>query len=75
MAYAHRALEQQEAGPGVWRVVGPDAPAPLRGMVARGLAPLPPRDLLIALYQIWVSNDPDLATVASKTSRGCRRRS
>ncbi|MBK6920767.1 MAG: hypothetical protein IPH07_25450 [Deltaproteobacteria bacterium] len=70
MAYAHRALEQQEAGPGVWRVVGPDAPAPLRGMVARGLAPLPPRDLLIALYQIWVSNDPDLATVASKTLEG-----
>ncbi len=69
-AFAHRTLEQAEAGPGVWRVVGPDAPAPLRGMVARGLAPLPPRDLLVALYQIWVSNDPDLATVAAKTLEG-----
>ncbi len=70
MAYAHKALEQDAAGPGAWRVVGPDAPAPLRGMVARGLAPLPPRDLLVALYQIWVTNDPDLATVAAKTVEG-----
>lgn len=70
MAFAHKALEQAEAGPGAWRVVGPDAPAPLRGMVARGLAPLPPRDLLVALYQIWVTNDPDLATVAAKTVEG-----
>lgn len=70
MAFAHRALEQAEAGAGAWRVIGPDAPAPLRGMVARGLAPLPPRDLVVALYQIWVTNDPDLATVAAKTIEG-----
>ncbi|HWB74420.1 MAG TPA: hypothetical protein VG755_05685 [Nannocystaceae bacterium] len=70
MVFAHRPLEQQEAGPGAWRVIGPDAPAPLRGMVARGLAPLPPRDLLVALYQIWVGNDPDLAPVAAKTIEG-----
>jgi len=70
VAYTHKALEQAEAGPGAWRVIGPEAPAPLRGMVARGLAPLPPRDLLVALYQIWVTNDPDLATVAAKTVEG-----
>ena len=70
MVFAHRPLEQQEAGPGAWRVIGPDAPAPLRGMVARGLAPLPPRDLLVALYQIWVGNDPDLAPVSAKTIEG-----
>ncbi|MBC8073872.1 MAG: hypothetical protein IAG13_36475 [Deltaproteobacteria bacterium] len=70
MVFAHRPLEQDEAGPGAWRVIGPDAPAPLRGMVARGLAPLPPRDLLVALYQIWVSNDPDLAPVSAKTIEG-----
>lgn len=68
MVYAHRPLEQQDLGPAAWKVVGPDAPAPLRGMVARGLAPLPPRDLVIALYQIWVSNDPDHANVAAKTA-------
>ena len=39
-------------------------------MVARGLAPLPPRDLLVALYQIWVGNDPDLAPVSAKTIEG-----
>lgn len=70
MAYAHQPLEQTEAGAGVWRVVGPEAPAPLRGMVARGLAPLPPRDLLVALYQIWVTNDPEFAAVAAKTVEG-----
>jgi hypothetical protein len=70
LVFAHRPLEQNEAGPGAWRVIGPDAPAPLRGMVARGLAPLPPRDLLVALYQIWVGNDPDLAPVSAKTIEG-----
>jgi hypothetical protein len=70
LVFAHRPLDQEEAGPGAWRVIGPDAPAPLRGMVARGLAPLPPRDLLVALYQIWVTNDPDLAPVSAKTIEG-----
>jgi hypothetical protein len=70
VAFAHRPLEAEEAGAGAWKVVGPDAPAPLRGMVARGLAPLPPRDLLVALYQIWVTNDPDHATIAAKTVEG-----
>lgn len=70
MAFAHRLLEEHEAGPAVWRVLGPDAPAQLRTVVARGLAPLPPRDLIVALYQIWVSNDPELSEVAAKTTEG-----
>jgi len=71
--FQHRALEEAELGPAVWRVVGDNAPAPLRGMVARGLAPLPPRDMLVALYQLWVTNDPDLAAVAAKTVEGLPR--
>jgi hypothetical protein len=51
-------------------VVRPGAPAPLQGMVARGLAPLPPRDLVVALYQLWVTNVPDLADQAAKTVIG-----
>lgn len=70
MAFAHRLLEADEAGPAVWRVVGDEAPERARGLVARGLAPLPPRDLVVALYQIWVSNDPELSEVAAKTVEG-----
>jgi hypothetical protein len=70
MAFEHRALEVEELGPAVWKVCKPDAPAPLRGMVARGLAPLGPRDLVVALYQLWVTNDPELAEVAAKSVSG-----
>jgi hypothetical protein len=70
VAFAHRVLDADEVGPAVWRVIGDDAPAPLRGMVARGLAPLPPRDLVVALYQIWVANDPEFSEVAAKTVEG-----
>lgn len=67
MAFEHAPLTEPELGPAVWKVVRPGAPAPLQGMVARGLAPLPPRDLLVALYQLWVTNVPDLAEQAAKT--------
>ena len=63
MAFPHRPLEEHEAGPAVWRMLGPDAPAQLQSIVARGLAPLPPRDLIVALYQIWVKNDPELRRI------------
>jgi hypothetical protein len=70
MAFEHRALEPEELGPAVWKVCKPDAPAPLRGMVARGLAPLGPRDLVVALYQLWVTNEPELAVLAAKSVGG-----
>ena len=70
MAFAHRVLEEHETGAAVWRLIGTDAPARMRAMVARGLAPLPPRDLVVALYQIWVSNDPELSEVAANTVEG-----
>lgn len=70
MAFAHRVLEANETGTAVWRLVGTEAPARMRGMVARGLAPLQPRDLVVALYQIWVSNDPELSEVAASTIEG-----
>ncbi len=73
MAYTHEALSEAELGPGVWKVVGPNAPAPLRAMVAKGLAPLPPRDLVVALYHFWCINDPDHAEAAGKTILGLPR--
>jgi hypothetical protein len=67
MAFEHVPLTEPELGPAVWKVVRPGAPAGLQGMVARGLAPLPPRDLVVALYQLWVTNLPDLAEQSART--------
>ncbi len=67
MAFEHAPLTEPELGPAVWKVVQPGAPAPLQTMVARGLAPLGPRDLVMALYQLWVNNTPPLAEQAAKT--------
>ncbi len=70
MAYDHQPLTQQEMGAGPWKMVGPDAPAPMRQMVAGGMAPLPPRELLIALYHLWVDDPGGLGEQAGKTLLG-----
>jgi hypothetical protein len=49
------------------KVVGPDAPAALKTMAARGLAPLGPRDLVTALYQLSLDADDAVAQAAQKT--------
>ncbi|KIG14323.1 hypothetical protein DB30_06925 [Enhygromyxa salina] len=69
MAFAHVSLEVAELGPIAAKFVGDAAPEKMRMMVAGGLAPLPPRDMLVALYQVWVSND-DHAETAGKTIEG-----
>jgi len=70
MAFDHQPLSQQEMGPGAWKMVGPDAPPPMRQMVAGGMAPLPPRDLLIALYHLWLDDPTGLGEQAAKTLLG-----
>jgi len=67
MAFAHEPLTEAELGPAAAKMAGPAAPAPMKMAVARGMAPLPPRDLLVAMYQFWAENDPKLAETASKT--------
>ena len=69
MAFAHAPLEAAALGPVAGKFVGADAPPKLRKMVAAGLAPLPPRDMLVALYQLWVSND-ESSDLAAKTVEG-----
>lgn len=69
MAFAHVPLEAAELGPIAAKFVGADAPDKMRKMVAAGLAPLPPRDMLVALYQLWTSNDAH-SDVAGKTVEG-----
>jgi hypothetical protein len=54
--------------PGVERAVGAKAPAPMRMMAARGLAPLPPADLVTALYQLSFSEDEAVKSAAFKTA-------
>lgn len=70
MAFTHAALSEDEVGPDAWKVVRPEAPAPLRAMVARGLAPLRPRDLVVALYCFWAVGDPDNGELAARTVEG-----
>ncbi|HVI02103.1 MAG TPA: hypothetical protein VM869_25495, partial [Enhygromyxa sp.] len=69
MAFTHAPLEAAELGPVAGKFVGAEAPAKMRKMVAAGLAPLPPRDMLVALYQLWTAND-ELSDVAGKTIEG-----
>ncbi|HXU73169.1 MAG TPA: hypothetical protein VN947_27810 [Polyangia bacterium] len=54
--------------PSVERAVGAKAPAPMRLMAARGLAPLPPADLATALYQLSFAEDDAVKSAAFKTA-------
>ncbi len=67
MAFQHRPLSDEELGPAVLKMAGPEAPAKMRMMVAKGVAPLPPRDLVVALYQLWVGNEPTVSDDAAKS--------
>lgn len=69
MAFAHVPLEADELGPVAGKFVGEQAPPKMRKMVAAGLAPLPPKDMLLAIYQLWVENDEHSET-AGKTIEG-----
>lgn len=69
MAFAHASLPAAELGPVAAKFVGEGAPGKLRKLVASGLAPLPPRDLLVGIYQLWVEND-ELSELAGKTVEG-----
>jgi hypothetical protein len=69
MAFAHAPLDAGLLGPVVGKFVGEEAPAKIRKMAAAGLAPLPPRDMLLALYQLWVDNSEE-SEQAGKTVEG-----
>ena len=60
MALELTTLDPSTLPPSVQRLVGPGAPAPMQQMAARGMAPLPPRELALALYQLaqpWASEE------------------
>ena len=53
----------------VAKVCGPNAPAKLKAMAAGGLAPLPPRDLVTALYVLSYDGDEQIGKKASNSLR------
>jgi hypothetical protein len=58
----------EQLSPALERAVGAKAPPPLRLMAARGLAPMPPADLVTALYQLSFSDDDTVKSAAFKTA-------
>ncbi|TPV95160.1 MAG: hypothetical protein B7733_11455 [Myxococcales bacterium FL481] len=66
MAFEHSPLAEAELGPMVARMVS--GPPQMRQMVAGGMAPLPPRDLVVGLYQLWVLNEDPFAEQAARTA-------
>ncbi len=52
----------------VERMVGPAAPPSMRLMAARGMAPLPPPDLAVALYQLSFADDEPVREAALKSA-------
>jgi hypothetical protein len=54
--------------PAVEKVAGEKAPAPLKLMAARGLAPLGPADLATAIYQLSLSSDEAVKQAALKSA-------
>ncbi len=58
-------IPEGDLSPNVAKNVGAKAPAPLKMMTARGLAPLPPRDLVTAQYVLTFDGDDKVAQSAA----------
>jgi hypothetical protein len=61
-------LAPEQLSEALERAVGARAPAAIRLMAARGLAPLGPKDLVTALYQLSHEPDATVAQTAQKTA-------
>lgn len=68
MALQHTPLAPEALSPAVTRATGPSAPGPARMMAAKGLAPLPPGDLVTAIYQLCLDPEEPVAVAARKTA-------
>lgn len=64
MSLEHTPLDPSTLSAEVARAVGPAAPVPARMMAARGLVPLGPADMAVALYQLSLDADPKVAAAA-----------
>lgn len=57
----------ESLSPAVQKAVGPQAPAPVRMMAARGMAPMPPKDLVTAQFVLGFDADEKVRQAASKS--------
>jgi hypothetical protein len=64
----------ESLAPSIEKVAGASAPAPLKMMAARGLAPLKPFELLTALYQLVVTSEEALRAAALKSATDVREK-
>lgn len=60
-------LPLESLSPAVQKAVGPQAPAPVRMMAARGMAPMPPKDLVTAQFVLGFDADEKVRQAASKS--------
>lgn len=63
-------LAETDVPASVQRLVDPKAPGPMRTMGARGLAPLPPQELALALYQLYATEPDGLGKIAAQSVHG-----
>ena len=59
-------IQLDQLSPNVQRSVGPEAPAQLKAMAARGLSPMAPSDLVVAQYYLTFDSDAKVAQLAKK---------
>lgn len=64
----HTPLDPAQVSPGVAKVINPATPMPAKMMAAKGLAPLPPADMVTVLYQFSLDADATLAEAAKGTA-------
>ena len=61
------AIPLQSLPPAVQSRVGPDAPVPMRAMVAKALMPMGPEELFLALAYLATNEQGELATDARRS--------
>src|SRR5687768_17360925 len=67
-------LPYDALAPAVQKSVGPQAPPALRMMAARGMAPMPPKDLVTAQYVLTFDQDAKVKESAEKSLSGLDER-
>ena len=63
-------LDAERLPPNYRKHVDPKAPAPLRGMAAKGMVPLAPSDMCNCLAMLASDSDAGIAAAARKTAAG-----
>lgn len=67
-------LPLDSLSPAVQKAVAAQAPAPVRMMAARGMAPMPPRDLVTAQFVLTFDADEKVRAAAAKSLAGLDER-